>query len=39
MTAAWDEGYYRVDLKLPVVTGRLGATDTGSKGTGQKRTA
>jgi two-component system sensor histidine kinase AlgZ len=39
MTGAWNEGYYRADLKLPVITGRLGASETGNKSTGQKRTA
>ncbi|GAB3102754.1 sensor histidine kinase [Lysobacter terrae] len=36
MTAGWDEGYYQVDLRLPVPTADLAETD---KGTGSKRSA
>ena len=25
MTAAWHEGYYQVDLRLPIITGSIGA--------------
>jgi hypothetical protein len=44
MAAAWNEGYYQVDLRLPVTTGRLapagtGSKDLGSKGMASKRTA
>ena len=39
MTAAWNEGYYQVDLRLPVITGSLGAADNAGRSTGSKRTA
>jgi two-component system sensor histidine kinase AlgZ len=36
MAAAWNEGYYQVDLRLPVTTASPGPA---SNGTGSKRTA
>jgi two-component system sensor histidine kinase AlgZ len=39
MAAAWNEGYYQVDLRLPVTTGRLAPAGSGSKGMASKRTA
>lgn len=38
MTAGWVEGYYQVDLRLPVTTGTLGTANAGNS-TGSKRDA